>query len=156
MSAQTNEVIQLRERHLNVLIHEISLMASRAFNRRVKAVGLTRSQWHVLYLLHEHDGQTQTEIADHLAMAKPPVGKIVDRLEEDGWIERRDDPQDRRANRVFLTEKVLPLIGPLERMVDEIGDITTRGLSKADREAFTRFLHIAHQNWTDETNANND
>ncbi|MDH3640750.1 MAG: MarR family transcriptional regulator [Gammaproteobacteria bacterium] len=156
MAAQSDKVIQLRERHLNVLIHEISLMVSRTFNRRVKEAGLTRSQWHVLYLLHEGDGQTQTEIAEHLAMAKPPVGKIVDRLEGDGWVERRDDPRDRRANRVFLTEKVMPLISPLESVVDEIGDITTRGLNKADREAFARFLHIAHQNWTGETGADND
>ena len=156
MTPQTNKVLQLRERHLNVLIHEIGLMVSRTFNRRVKEVGLTRSQWHVLYLLHEHDGQTQTELAGHLAMAKPPLGKIVDRLEQDGWVERRDHPRDRRANRVFLTQKLAPLISLLERIVDELGDITARGLSKTDREALVRLLRIAHDNWTDEADAGND
>ena len=156
MGIQPNNVIQFRERHLNVLIHEISIMVSRRFNRRVKDEGLTQSQWHVLYLLHEHDGQTQTELAEHLAMARPPIGKIVDRLEQDGWVQRRAHPRDRRANRVFLTQKLTPLIAPLERIVDEIGDITTRGLSTTDREALVRLLRIAHHNWTDETDADNN
>ena len=129
-------------------------MATRIFNRRVKDVGLTRTQWQVLYLLYQHDGQTQTELADTLTMAKPPLGKVVDRLEEDGWVERRDEPKDRRAKRVFLTEKVTPLIGPLEKIVDEIADITTRGLSNTDREAFLKFLHVAHRNLAGEADAN--
>jgi MarR family transcriptional regulator for hemolysin len=156
MATQPTKVAPFRERHLNLLIHEIGLMASRTFNRSVKDVGLTQPQWHVLYLLQEQDGQTQTQIADHLVMAKPPLGKIIDRLEEDGWVERRDDPRDRRANRVFLTEKVRPLIRPLEQLADELGDITTRGLSKGDREAFERFLQIAHRNWTDRMDADRD
>ncbi len=47
---------------------------------------------------------------------------------------------------MFLPEKVTPLIGPLEGIVDEIGDITTSGLSNTDREAFVKFLHVAHRN----------
>ncbi len=136
------------------MINEISLMATRIFNRRVKDVGLTRAQWQVLYLLYQHDGQTQTELAETLAMAKPPLGKVVDRLEEDGWVERRDEPKDRRAKRVFLTEKVTPLIGPLEKIVDEIADITTSGLSNTDREAFLKFLHVALRNLAAEADAN--
>lgn len=149
MSAQPTSSPRVRERTLTVLIHEVGLLAVKLFNRQIKDVGLTSSQWHVLYLLHEHDGQTQTELADHLTMAKPPLGKIVDRLEEDGWVVRRDDPQDRRANRVFLTQKVTPLITPLQKIVDEIGDTTMRGLTKAERRAFIGFLEIALQNLTE-------
>lgn len=154
MSARPRKSFQTRERTLTGIISEISLMATRIFNRRVKDVGLTRTQWQVLYLLYQHDGQTQTELADTLTMAKPPLGKVVDRLEEDGWVERRDEPKDRRAKRVFLTEKVTPLIGPLEKIVDEIADITTSGLSNTDREAFLKFLHVAHRNLAAEADAN--
>ncbi len=153
MSARPSKPIQTRERALTGILNEISLMATRIFNRRVKDVGLTRVQWQVLYLLYQHDGQTQTELAETLTMAKPPLGKVVDRLEDDGWIERRDEPKDRRAKRVFLTEKVTPLIVPLEKIVDEIGDITTSGLSNTEREAFIEYLHIAHQNLAGEADA---
>ncbi len=146
MPTQPATAPTVRERHLTVLIHEIGLLASKLFNRQIKEVGLTRSQWHLLYLLYEQDGQTQTELADHLTMAKPPLGKIVDRLEEDGWVIRKDDPQDRRAKRVFLTQKVNPLITPLEKIVDGIGDTTTRGLTAAEVHAFKGFLEIAFKN----------
>ncbi len=146
MPTQPATAPTVRERHLTVLIHEIGLLASKLFNRQIKEVGLTRSQWHLLYLLYEQDGQTQTELADHLTMAKPPLGKIVDRLEEDGWVVRKDDPQDRRAKRVFLTDKVNPLITPLEKIVDGIGDTTTRGLTETEILAFKGFLEIAFKN----------
>ncbi|RKZ11989.1 hypothetical protein DRQ53_15385, partial [bacterium] len=55
-----------REARLASIIHELALMAARIFNRRVKELGFTRSQWEVIYLLHENDGQTQTEIAAQL------------------------------------------------------------------------------------------
>lgn len=131
-------------------MHEISLMIARIFNRRVKAVGLTRSQWQLLYLLYSDDGQTQTQLAEGLAMAKPPLGKLVDRLEEDGWVERREDPMDRRAKRVFLTGKVDPLVDPLQALVDELGDIATRGLSKTDRDTLGALLDVVHKNLTAE------
>ena len=156
MPVQLSKSIQTHERSFTGIINEISLAMTRIFNRRVKDVGLTRSQWQVLYLLYQHDGQTQTQLAETLTIAKPPLGKVVDRLEEDGWVERRDEPKDRRAKRVFLTEKVTPLIGPLEGIVDEIGDITTSGLSNSERKAFIKFLHIARQNLANEADANHD
>ena len=145
-----------RRAHLSRTIHEMSLMIARIFNRRVKDVGLTRSQWQVLYLLYSRDGLTQTELAEGLAMAKPPLGKLVDRLEEDGWVERRDDPRDRRARRVFLTEKVAPLIAPLEKLVEDIGDIAMGGLNQADRNTLMTLLEVAHTNLTAATELERD
>ena len=156
MPIQSIESIQKRERTLTGAIHEISLMLSRIFNRRVKEVGLTRSQWQILYLLYEHDGKTQTELAEILTMAKPPLGRVVDRLEKDGWVERRDDSKDRRIKRVFLTQKVAPLIEPLQQIANDIDDIATRGMKPTDRKAFTRLLRIAHQNLTGEADAGHD
>ncbi|MGK0224457.1 MAG: DNA-binding MarR family transcriptional regulator [Limisphaerales bacterium] len=76
MPAQPTSSLNVRERSLTVLIYEVGLLAVKLFNRQIKEVGLTSSQWHVVYLLYEHDGQTQTELADHLTMAKPPLGKV--------------------------------------------------------------------------------
>ncbi len=121
-------------------------MMARLFNRRVRDVGLTRSQWQALYLLNRDDGLTQTELADRLVMAKPPLGKVIDRLEEDGWVERRDDAQDRRVKRVFITRKVEPLIAPLAKIIDEIGAIATRGMSDAERHRLSDLLRRAHHN----------
>lgn len=146
MSAPHDRSTQAREARLTALIHELALMAARLFNRRVKDLGFTRSQWEVLYLLHENAGQSQTEIAAQLVMAKPPLGKLIDRLEQEEWVERREDPNDRRAKRVFLTPKSLPLFGTLEQVVSDIGDLATNGFSKTDRQKFVEMLSAAHKN----------
>jgi MarR family transcriptional regulator, transcriptional regulator for hemolysin len=146
----------VREARLTSMIHELALMAARIFNRRVKEFGFTRSQWEVLYLLHENDGQTQTEIAAELVMAKPPLGKLIDRLEEDKWLERREDPDDRRAKRVFLTPKSLPLLEPLEQVVSDIGNLATEGFSEADRQVFIEMLSAAHENLSRNMEADSD
>ncbi|MBE9537607.1 MAG: MarR family transcriptional regulator [Proteobacteria bacterium] len=138
--------IEDREARLASIIHELALMAARIFNRRVKELGFTRSQWEVIYLLHENDGQTQTEIAAQLIMAKPPLGKLIDRLEKDQWLERRDDPADRRAKRVFLTPKSSPVFDPLEQVVSDIGDLATDGFSDKERREFVAMLTAAHKN----------
>ena len=139
---------QFKDRQLNVVIHEIGLVTAKLFNRRVKEVGLTRAQWHVLYLLNEEDGLKQTELANHLSMTKPTLGKIVDLLEADGWVIRKPDTRDRRAKRVFMTSKIKPLIQPLEEIVDEIGAITTRGLTVEQQRIFSECLVIAYGNLT--------
>ena len=156
MTAQAKKPQSEGQLNLTRTIHEVSLMISRIFNRRVKDVGLTRVQWQTLYLLYSRDGLTQTELADGLAMAKPPLGKVVDRLEEEGWVERRDDPTDRRAKRVFLTEKVAPLIPQLKLLVDEIGSIAMNGISQADRIALISLLEAVHTNLTAAAEPNSD
>ena len=128
-------------------IRDVSLLTSRIFNRRVKETGLTPVQWHVLYsLFDEEDGLSQTSLAEHLIMAKPPLGRIIDRLEQDGWVIRKDDPKDRRANKIFLTQKITPLVSNIQLLLDEISDIATSGLSKNERHLFINFLDSAQQN----------
>lgn len=134
---------------LTRLIHEISLMIARIFNRRMKESGLTRSQWQVLYQLNRKDGQTQTELAELLIIAKPPLGKMVDRLESEGWVERRADAADRRAKRVFLTEKAAGLIEPLENEVHAIACCATEHFSRNELETLRSLLLKVHCNLVD-------
>lgn len=82
-------------------------------------------------------------------MAKPPLGKLIDRLEHDGWVTRKEDSKDRRAKRVFLTKKVYPLIEPLEGIVEQIGETAMKGFSARDRKAFDSLLRRTHENLTE-------
>ena len=131
---------------VSTLFHEISLMVARLFNRQVKEMGLTRTQWQVLYLLYMQGEQSQTYIADTLMMANPPLGKVVERLESGGWITRRDDDKDRRAKLVRLTPKIQPMLNSLESVVDDIGGIATRGVSKKEAAQFYKLIKLAHAN----------
>ena len=89
-------------------------------------------------------------------MTMPTLGKVVDRLEEKRWVERRDDPEDRRVNRVFLTKQATLLIPQVELLVDEIVDITLSGMHKANRDTLVALLEAVHSNLVAATEQNND
>ena len=131
-SNQTKE--QDYERSLGFLVHDVARLMRLAFDRRVRDVGLTRAQWFVLAHLIRTDGQRQTDLADETDMVKAPLGKLLDRLEEGGWIERRPDPNDRRARRVFKSAKVDPLMDVMQGATAKIYEKALDGLETDARE----------------------
>ena len=143
--------IERTEQPISTIMHEISLMVARLFNRQVKELGLTRTQWQVLYLLYMNGEQTQTNIADTLMMAKPPLGKVLERLETTGWVERFSSTGDRRAKLVRLTSKIDPILHSLETLVDDIGSTATRGMSVKETKQFYRLLKLVHANLLSES-----
>ena len=136
MSSRSKPSASPAETQLLTAIHEASLMGSRLFNQAVKEVGLTRTQWMVVYRLYLEGEQSQTEIARSLSIAKPPLGKVIDLLEKDGWLTRKQNPRDRRENLISLTGKVEPLISPLTRTVSEISREALKGTTTRQREIF--------------------
>jgi DNA-binding MarR family transcriptional regulator len=93
-------------RNFGFIVHDVARLLRTTFDRRVKSLGLTRSQWWVLNHLFRNDGTTQSELAEILEVEKATLGRLLDRLEQKGWIRRKADAGDRRAKRVFLTEEV--------------------------------------------------
>lgn len=122
------------ERYLGLLMSDSARLLRTVFDRRVRPLGLTKSQWLVLRRLDWHPGASQSELADIMEMEKATAGRLIDRLEENGWVERRPDPADRRINRIYMTEKgerVNNMIRPISR---DIIEEALEGMSKADRE----------------------
>ena len=72
--------------------------------RPSRAHGLTLSQFDVLATLLHGEGITQQELAERLLVTKGNVCGLIDRVGAAGWVERRPDPEDRRANRLYLTD----------------------------------------------------
>lgn len=93
------------QRDVGWLIYDVSRLLMRSFEKRVREVGLTPHQWRVLLQIGRREGQTQTEIAEETEIARAPLGRLLDKLEEQGVIERRQDPNDRRAKRIYLVER---------------------------------------------------
>ena len=94
------------EHTLGWLFHDIHRLLGKTFESHLPGLGVTRSQWRVLIALKREDGLTQTELADVTELEKAPLGKLLDKLESKGWVTRRDDPDDRRARRVYCTAKI--------------------------------------------------
>ena len=133
-------------RSLGFLVHDVARLMRRAFDRRVKHLGLTRSQWFVLVHLYRTDGQTQRHLAQELDMERAPLSKLLDRLESGSWIERRADPDDRRANRVYITHKIDPIMNEIISVGETLTDDIFSGIDKSAREEFLSVLVKAKSN----------
>jgi DNA-binding MarR family transcriptional regulator len=142
---QANTPIELN-RSLGFLVHDVARLMRRAFDRRVKHLGLTRSQWFVVAHLYRTDGQTQRHLADELDMRRAPLSKLLDRLEAGGWVERRADPDDRRANRVFITKKIDSLMTQGISVGQKLTDDIFSGIDEMTREKFLTILAQAKSN----------
>lgn len=114
------------------------------FRERTRHLGLSRSQWRVLSTLLGRPGLTQTELAELVGIGRAPLGKIVDRLEAQSWLERRNDPHDRRVNRLYLTRDVSPIVEPTRNISNQIMQELLDDLPAEDRAVFTRSLKHMH------------
>lgn len=98
------------DRSFGVLISDLSRLLRRNFNRKVRDSGVTQSQWQALAYLRRWEGINQATLADLMDVQPISLARLVDRMESAGWVERRPDPNDRRAVRLFLCDKAQPLL----------------------------------------------
>ena len=87
----------------------------RRLGQALAAHGVSLSQFDVLATLLHGEGITQQDLAERLLVTKGNVVGLINRIEAAGWVERRPDPEDRRANRLYLTDagrKILSEVFP--------------------------------------------
>lgn len=107
-------------RQLIAQLVESSRILRNHIDHRAKARGTTRAQWIVLFRLRAQEGLSQVDLADVLELQPISLVRLLDRLVEQGLLERRHDPKDRRANRLFLTEAGRRLVDDLDDLRDAI------------------------------------
>ncbi|HNY17083.1 MAG TPA: MarR family transcriptional regulator [Treponemataceae bacterium] len=100
-------------------------------------IGISHGQPRVLHYLSEHDGCIQKEIADTFDLEPATVTDILSIMEKGGLIERKNDPADRRALRVYLTPKGAVTHGKVEAIFARVEREAFAGFTGADkRQAF--------------------
>lgn len=127
-------------RNFGFILNDVARLMRTTFDRRVKSLGLTRSQWWVLNHLFRNDGATQSELAEILEVKKATLGRLLDRMEQKGWIRREGHAGDRRAKRVFLTDEVEPALKTMRIAAAEVRRDALSGLSAAQKEQFVDTL----------------
>jgi MarR family transcriptional regulator, transcriptional regulator for hemolysin len=108
--------------------------------------GITRAQWAVLAKVERTEGMKQTELAEQLEMQPITLTRLIDKLCDNGWIERRGDDNDRRVNRLYLKKAARPLLGKLAGLKAEITAAALDGLSPADAERLVAQLETIKEN----------
>jgi DNA-binding MarR family transcriptional regulator len=122
------------ELRLGYLIHDVSRLRRSAFDRCLRPLNVTRSQWWVLAYLSREDGMTQSQLAEELDLGKVAIGGLIDRLEKSGLVRREADASDRRVNRVFLEPKGKQLITRLRKVSHKLNEQILAGLADGKLE----------------------
>lgn len=131
---------------LGTLVHEVAHLLRTHIDRRVEPYNLTRAKWLALGVLDRRDGITQTELADYLELDKSTIGRLLDRLEERGFIRREKDPNDRRIFRIFIAKTAYPVLTELEQVADGVRAQALSGISEEDNEKLLALLGQVKKN----------
>jgi DNA-binding MarR family transcriptional regulator len=134
------------DRSFGFLVNDVARLFGRRFdfNGRRRRLGLTRAQCRTLGYLARNEGINQAGLADLLEIRPMTLVRQIDRMEEAGWIERRPDPTDRRARRLFLTEKGRRILNRVWDVASETRDEALTRLSASETDQLIRLLHRVH------------
>ncbi|WP_438274738.1 MarR family winged helix-turn-helix transcriptional regulator [Nitrobacter sp.] len=117
-----------RKRQFVSQLIESSRLLRNYIDLRAKGCGTTRAQWIVLFQLRQKEGLSQVDLADVLELQPISLVRLLDRLVDHGFLERRPDPRDRRANRLFLTGAGRRLVDDLDSLRDSIAADVLQGI----------------------------
>ena len=132
--------------NIGYLLNDSSRLLRRAFDERVRSLGLTAVQARLLLSLEKFPDNNQAFYADRLEVEPITLTRIVDRMEEAGWIARVPDPDDRRARHLHLTEKSRGIVGKLRGRVEGLVEDLAFDLSSGERAELIRLLGVVAEN----------
>lgn len=141
-------------RNFGFILNDVARLMRTTFDRRVRSLGFTRSQWWVLNHLFRNDGVTQSELAVILEVEKATLGRLLDRMEAKGWVRREEHSSDRRAKRVYLTEEVQPAIKAMRTAAAEVRREALAGLPPDRQDQFVDILLTIKANLSQYENGN--
>jgi MarR family transcriptional regulator for hemolysin len=133
------------------LLYDTARLLRREFDRRTRCVGLSRAKWSVLAHLSRNEGIRQGGLAEILDISPITLTRHIDRLEREGLVQRRADPSDRRAYRLYLTADAGPALDTLRGLAEQTRAKALDGLDDHEREELMRLLHKVRCNLSPES-----
>ncbi len=131
---------------LGFVISETARAWRTKLNERLRPLGLSQSRWLVLvHLAKRGDGVMQKELAEWLSIECPTLVRLLDRMTEDGWIERRDSTTDRRAKTVHLTDQAHGIIKQINQVAAQLRSELLVDITSEDIETTMRVLQQVKQ-----------
>ena len=142
--------MQLFDRDLLLLLHDVARLLRTRFDQRARARGMTRAQWVILARVNAKPGLSQNELAAILEVEPISVGRLIDRLEARGLVERRGDPADRRIRRLHLLPAAEPILEEISKARDILGEELLDGVELSVRTQMVDALLKMKNNLTAE------
>ena len=135
-----------RSREIGVSLNDVARMLRTFADQKARQFGISRAQWIVLMRLDRSEGLKQSELAEMLDLQPISLTRLLDRLAESGLIERRPDPHDRRANRLYLTSAARPLLKQLASLGEDLMETVLQNVDATSQERLLRDLGIMKDN----------
>jgi MarR family transcriptional regulator, transcriptional regulator for hemolysin len=133
-------------REFGFILNDVARLLRTYADHKAAQFGITRAQWAVLVRLERSEGLNQTELADMLDLQPITLTRLLDKLSDSGLIERRPDPSDRRAKRLFLMPAARPLLKRLAELGEETMTSTLAGIEREGIERMVSQLGLVKEN----------
>lgn len=134
------------KREFGFTIMDVARLLKTYADQRARQFGISRAQWAVLARIDRNEGLKQTELADMLDLQPITLTRLLDRLAANGLIERRADPNDRRANRLYLKPAAKPLLDRLSDLGADMMEAVLHGVSPTSIERMLKELSAVKDN----------
>lgn len=115
-------------------LYDAARLLGNEFERRARPHGVTRVQWRVLVWLAAQPGLRQAQLAGLLEVTPIAVARLIDRMEDEGLIERHPDPDDRRAWRLKLTARAQSRMDTMQAIAADVRAVALAGLNRKEQE----------------------
>lgn len=135
-----------RRRSVGVKLTVVSRQLWQDFDQSVDSIGVSRAKWRLIATVASKPGVTQRLIAELLEISEVTAGRLIDRLCADGYLERRENPNDRRAHCIHVTPAAQPLLERLSEVARKHEEDTFAGLDDADLDKLEAILDLIARN----------
>src|SRR3954452_5974891 len=125
---------------------ELSRLVRAYADKQAARYGITRAQWAVLAKVERAEGLKQSELAELMEMQPITLTRLIDKLCDNGWIERRSDASDRRVKRLYLRKAGRALLGKMSGLKSELTANALDGISPADAHRLLTQLDSIKEN----------
>lgn len=137
----------LKDKDIGYILHKVSMLARNNFSNKLNAIGITIGQFNVLKDIYYYQkntvdalGLSPACIAGRLECDRPTISGVVDRLESQGWVERFDNPDDKRSVLIKVTDKAIDKLEELEKMHSENRNTIINGFTEEEIITFRNYL----------------
>ena len=131
---------------LGFLLHDVARLMRKRFEQRARHVGLTRSQWQTLAFLSRCEGIHQKALAEMLEIEPITLMRLIDKLSERGFVERRKHATDRRIWLLYMTEPARALLAEMRELGDETRAEALAGITAGDKARLFEMLETMKSN----------
>lgn len=128
------------DKNLSFMLHDVARLMRRNFNRRVGSLALTQAQWQALLYIKRNPGISQSALADIIEVQPISVARLIDRMEAAGWVERQQDPDDRRALKLYVHTKAGSVLEEMAVHGAEMRSQAMQNLNQKEKAALLDML----------------